>query len=123
MSAYRYSLVCSLGCLSLTRLPPSPLLFVDNSEQIIAQAAFLSIPEALLVTVVKRDTLACSEIALFERCVAWAKATTKSDDSKQLQAKLKDVLPHIRFTTSEQSASTFPLLTCNLSHALSWDVM
>ncbi|KAH7701035.1 BTB/POZ domain-containing protein 6, partial [Aphelenchoides avenae] len=53
----------------------TPANIIDkNGETVLKSSAFLSHSEALLSKIISRDTLNASEVVVFDRAVAWAKA-------------------------------------------------
>lgn len=75
-----------------------------HAEMVLKSSSFLEFPYDLLLSVLKRDALACEEVDIFNACIAWAKAACEridSDGSKGqlIREQLRDAMYQIRFTS------------------------
>jgi len=76
------------------------LVWIDkHGKKVFESKAPLSFSKEILQTILKRDTLACKEIDVFEAVLRWGKAKSKSDTPDALKATLKDLVELIRFPT------------------------
>lgn len=75
-----------------TRISIKPEAFFSTS-------AFLKCHRSVLSHILSLDTLSCSEMLVFEACVAWATATSaeKNVNNRAIRARLDDLFYDIRF--------------------------
>jgi len=84
-------------------------------KKILTVGKFNTLPEPILLQIVKRDTLNIKEIELFEAIVAWGKeqlkANSETQDANNLKKVLVEILPHVRFpvmSTEEVAVTVAP---------------